>query len=208
MFPGKNYVPRQEHEKGIDLRKEYPKFHFVVFMNSRLEREKNIALALSSLKIALKTNPRIGLIIAGSGRQKESLEKQAITLGLTDNVIFLGWQENVSSLYRSADLYLHTSQYEGYGMTLVEAALEHCPILSTPVGIIEDVFNTSNVLLCVQSDAKCFGKQILYATKHSEIIKSNAKYAGKAVHEHLPESKDVYLAKYGALWKGCVKGGT
>ena len=177
-------------------------------MNSRLEREKNIPLALSSLKIALEKNSKIGLIIAGSGKEKESLKKRVVELGLRDNVVFIGWQENVSSLYKSADLYLHTGRYEGYGLTFVEAALEHCPILSTQIGIIGDVLDTNYVLTCPNMDAKCFGDKIIRAYEHPKTQKNNAKLAEEAIREHLPRDKETYLEEYGTLWRKCVKDST
>ncbi|MCH8889174.1 glycosyltransferase [Patescibacteria group bacterium] len=200
------YEEKKKVGGGMDLKKEYPMFDFIVLMNSRLEREKNIPLAFSSLKIALEKNSKIGLIIAGSGREKESLKKRVMELGLRDNVVFIGWQENVASLYKSADLYLHTGRYEGYGLTFIEAALEHCPILSTQIGIIGDVLDTNYVLTCAQEDPKCFGDQIIRAYEHPETQKNNAEQAEKAAREHLPKDKETYLEEYGTLWRECSKG--
>ena len=50
-------------------------------------------------------------------------------------MVFEGWQENLISYYKTANLFLLSSNYEGYGMTLLEAAAAGCPIISTDVGI-------------------------------------------------------------------------
>ena len=58
-----------------------------------------------------------------------------------NNVIFEKWidRETLFSYYKTVDLFLVTSLYEGYGMTLVEAQAAGCPIISTDVGVAREV---------------------------------------------------------------------
>ncbi len=61
-------------------------------------------------------------------------------LKLDDNVVLDGWQnkETIYSYYKTADLLLVTSDYEGYGMTIIEALASGLPVLSTDVGIARE----------------------------------------------------------------------
>jgi glycosyltransferase involved in cell wall biosynthesis len=113
----------------VDLHQKYPQFKKIILMASRLEPEKNIKLALAALKLV---DPSIGLVIVGSGCEK---------INPTKNVIVEDWvdQATLYSYYKTADLFLLTSFYEGYGMTLVEAAAAGCPIISTDVGIAREI---------------------------------------------------------------------
>ena len=43
------------------------------------------------------------------------------------------------SYYKTADLFLNTSLFEGYGMTLVEARAAGCKVVSTDVGVAREV---------------------------------------------------------------------
>jgi glycosyltransferase involved in cell wall biosynthesis len=78
------------------------------------------------------------LIFLGAGSEEAALRAQAQKLGVADQVFFEGWQ-NPIVYYQVADLLLHTSQYEGYGLVLVEARRMGLPVLSTDVGVAKEV---------------------------------------------------------------------
>ncbi len=129
----------------IDLHTKYPQFKKIVLMVSRLEKEKNIELALNAWPKVISKIPDAGLIIVGKGSEKNTLEKLAAKLGLVgagkDSVIFEGWadQSTLASYYKTSDVYLLTSLYEGYGMTLVEAHAAGTQIVSTDVGVAPEL---------------------------------------------------------------------
>jgi glycosyltransferase involved in cell wall biosynthesis len=122
-----------------DLHVKYPQFSKIVLMASRLEPEKNIAMAIRAFKIVLEKIPQAGLVIVGSGSEESELKNLAQKLGIENAVIFEGWQNNLASYYKTCDCFLVTSWYEGYGMTLVEAAAVGTKIVSTDVGIAKEV---------------------------------------------------------------------
>jgi glycosyltransferase involved in cell wall biosynthesis len=125
----------------VDLHTKYPKFSKIVLMASRLEREKNIPLALTAWSAVLKSFPSAGLIIVGSGSQEGKIRALVNRLGVTDSVVLEPWVDSttLASYYKTADLFLNTSLYEGYGMTLAEAHAAGCAIVSTDVGIAREV---------------------------------------------------------------------
>jgi len=114
----------------VDLHKKYPQFEKIILMVSRLEKEKNIPLAISGVE---NVKGKVGLVIVGDGSEKNKLK-------LDDNVVLDGWQnkETIYSYYKTADLLLVTSDYEGYGMTIIEALASGLPVLSTDVGIARE----------------------------------------------------------------------
>jgi glycosyltransferase involved in cell wall biosynthesis len=123
---------------AADLHALYPQFSRILLVSSRLEAEKNVALALRTMKIICEKIPDAALLIAGSGSQRKMLEVIAHTLGVEKNVIFLGYRSDIFSLYKGADLLLNTSWYEGYGASIVEALAIGCPVVSTDVGIARE----------------------------------------------------------------------
>ena len=131
-----------------DLQKKYPQFNKIVLMVSRLEKEKNIAMAIRAWKIVLEKykysaymvqTRSPGLVIVGSGSEEWGLRRLVEGLKMEGQVIFEGWQEDIASYYKTCDCFLVTSWYEGYGMTLAEAQAFGCKIVSTDVGIAEEV---------------------------------------------------------------------
>ena len=65
--------------------------------------------------------------IERSGPEQKMIKNLAQKLNVEKNVVFEDWQNDLSSYYKTAHLFLLTSNYEGYGMTLVEAIASHCP---------------------------------------------------------------------------------
>ncbi|MFA6295370.1 MAG: glycosyltransferase [Candidatus Paceibacterota bacterium] len=126
---------------GVDLHKKYPQFEKIVLMASRLEPEKDIELAIKAWPEVLKKFSTTGLIIVGDGSQISNLKSQISKLHLDDFIILESWvnQATLASYYKTADIFLNTSLFEGYGMTLVEAQAAGCKIISTDVGVAREV---------------------------------------------------------------------
>lgn len=121
-----------------NLHHKYPQFDFVILMASRLTKEKNIGLAMEAFTEIVKEYPRIGLIIVGSGPEKKNLK-------INENIIIENWTNDLTSYYKTADLFLLTSNYEGYGRTLVEAAAAGCKIISSDVGVAAEILPKENI---------------------------------------------------------------
>lgn len=126
-------------ETKTDLRKTYPQFEKIILVVSRITKEKNIGLAIDAMCEVVKQSPKVGMIIVGEGPELSALKLQTKNYKLKTNVIFEPWTNDVASYYKTADLFLNTSRYEGYGRTLLEAAVCGLPIVSTDVGIIREV---------------------------------------------------------------------
>lgn len=121
-----------------DLKKEFPQFEKIVLVASRLEPEKNVALAIESFRKILSKVPGTGLFIAGEGSQLQTMIHLVEKLKLKNSVIFLGHRSDIFSLYKGADLLLNTSRYEGFGASIVEALAAGCAVVSTDVGVARE----------------------------------------------------------------------
>jgi glycosyltransferase involved in cell wall biosynthesis len=128
---------------SFDLRQKYKQFQKIILMVSRLEPEKNIDMAIQAMKIvdnfAKIKSVNVGLVIVGSGGEMENLKSLVKRSNIENNVVFDGWQGDTVPYYKGADVYLMTSWYEGYGMTLVEAHAVGCAIVSTDVGVAREM---------------------------------------------------------------------
>ncbi|MBP9701591.1 MAG: glycosyltransferase [Candidatus Pacebacteria bacterium] len=117
----------------VDLHKEFPGKKILLCI-SRLEKEKRVDMAIE----AVRQLKNVHLVIVGDGSQRRLLEKKAIGLPVS----FFGWRKDTASFYKTADIFINTSLYEGYGMTLAEAHAAGLKILSTDVGVAKDVGST------------------------------------------------------------------
>ncbi len=171
-----------------DLKKNYPQFEKHILVASRLSPEKNISLAIKAMKEIVAKYPKVGLIIVGSGSEEKVLKLKAETCNLKANVIFEGWQDDLASYYKTADLFLLTSNYEGYGMTIVEALSYGCPVVMTDAGCAGDVVQSGkNGLVVPVGDEKAF------VTAVCRVLSGEAYLEAKP--PKLP-TKEEYLTAY------------
>lgn len=123
----------------VDMKKKFPQFDKIVLVVSRLSREKNIDSVIEAMGAVVQKYPTAGLIIVGDGPERDSLVLKTKNNNLEDNVVFEGWQNNLDSYYKSADVFVLASYYEGYGMVVVEALTLGCPVIMTDVGCAGDI---------------------------------------------------------------------
>ncbi len=129
----------RKSEIKTDLRKKYPQYEKIILMASRLSKEKNISLAILAFKEVIKNQNNTGLIIVGSGPEEYKLKSLVKKMNLESNIKFEPWTDDLVSYYKTTDLFLVTSFYEGYGMTIAEAKAANCPVISSDVGSARDL---------------------------------------------------------------------
>lgn len=149
-------------ENDENLNRIFSKFKFTILIASRLTEEKKIQDILHVFAKLLKVYSHIGLIIAGEGPLRKKLEIESDYLGLSDNVVFLGWRSDTMKLMSMSNMFLSNSAYEGYGMSIIEAGLAKCPVLSTNVGVAGDILvHNKNSYICPVGDTICLYEGIM-----------------------------------------------
>jgi len=179
----------------FNLKKRYPQFRFIILAAGRLEGEKRFDVALDVLAKVIKKYPFTGLVIVGDGSKRLSLAEKALSLGLDNNVIFEPWQDGIISHLKTANVLLLTSEYEGYGLVLIEAGLAGCPIVSSNVGIAGKLGRNDAALICEFGDISCFASAVISIIENNEareLIRARA----KAFIEEFLFSKRKYLIEF------------
>ena len=190
------FVEPKKPTVEIDLRREFPPLDFIVLMASRLTREKNFPLALRVFARAEQnTGKKFGLFIVGSGPEREKIVQLREELNLK-NVSLVAWSGNMAPYFLTFDLFLLTSNYEGYGRTLVEAGQAGCPILTTNVGLVGDIINHNNALICPVGDEKCLTSSLLWAIDNSASLRILAGRLSQDLASKTITDKSEYLKKY------------
>ena len=108
--------------------------HILVPRN--LEPIYDVAAALHALQILRRTLPQVRMTVAGSGPEREQLERLASELGVADAVEFCGRVERdvMASLYRDADVVINPSLVDNMPNSVLEALASGVPVVSTNVG--------------------------------------------------------------------------
>jgi len=111
-----------------------------VFLNlGRFVKQKNLPLLIAAFAQVLKQYPRVKLTMIGKGPEEDNLKKLCAKLGIGDRVNFFNWVDNPASYYAKADAYVLSSNYEGWGRVIIEAAAAGLPIAMTDVGCANEV---------------------------------------------------------------------
>ena len=88
---------------------------------SRLSHEKGIDLLLAAFADVAPRFPEWSLVIAGSGPERQTLEAQALELGISGRCDFLGEVGDVASVMKDASVFVLPSRTEGFPNALCEA---------------------------------------------------------------------------------------
>src|SRR3989344_5275546 len=179
--------------ENISLKKEF-KARLITIC--RLEKEKDLETAIKAFKKLSEFYPEATFTIVGDGSQRKSLELMARSLDLEDKIKFVGWQNNPSDFYREADIYISTSLFEGYGLSMVEAALYNLPLVLSDAGIAEEYFRNKGALICDPKDESGFYRSLSVLFKDKEARLMMGEEARKSV-----ESKIIPWNKYLDLYK-------
>ncbi len=81
-------------------------------------------------------NKKLRLVIIGSGPQEQSLKQTAIDNGVAEKIIFTGFvkQQAKLELLDMADIYVSTSQHEGFGLVFLEGMAAGLPVVCYDYG--------------------------------------------------------------------------
>jgi glycosyltransferase involved in cell wall biosynthesis len=83
--------------------------------------------------------PSAIFLIAGGGELEPHLRTQAATAGLDSRLRFLGWRQDVATVYAASDLVGLTSRNEGTPVALIESMAAAVPGVAFAVGGVPDV---------------------------------------------------------------------
>jgi len=114
-----------------------------------LDKNKNQELIIKSFKKIALLNDKVQLKIAGNGSMVKYLESLVSDLNLQKQVDFL-YQispERVRHEMMNADCFILSSNFETFGVVLIEALACGLPLISTKCGGPEDIINSKNGVL-------------------------------------------------------------
>lgn len=179
-------IPIASPDVGAEQRTLEAPFPFTLLTAARLEAEKRLEDLLCAVAEVRKTYPTVGLIVAGGGRERMRLRLCARSFGIENHVRFLGARADVGDLMGAAHAYVQSSAYEGYGLSLVEAARKDLPIVTTNVGIVGDVLvGGTHALVSEPGDIDGLVQNIKALIEDNRLRITLAQAAHQAVDEHL-----------------------
>ncbi len=178
------------------------------FENIKFNRNENIILAIKSLsdysnfeilinifEEVKRKVPKVKLWIAGDGPNKEKLleildKKKILNVKLLGNID----NKNLPKIISKVCVYAHTSKYESFGISIVEAMASGLPVVAFSVGGVPNVIDHKiNGFLVPYRNEEKFAENII------KIIKDDKIQTGLSYNSKL-KSRDYSWSKIGKLW--------
>ena len=187
------------------FQKEYAHRFNIVSVN-RLVPIKNISMQLQAIETLCTKFPNILLHIVGDGPLETQLKEEIEDRSLGDHVILHGYKSGtqLSPFFTQSDCFVLTSDFEGYGMVIVEAATAGLPIVMTDVGCAGDVVvNEKSAVIVPPKDVNAFTYALERLIEDSSLRGRLKKEAFLSV-ANLPSFADV-LDKYKASWEHALE---
>lgn len=130
---------KQEHfEMSQELRRNYG---YIIGVYSALIHRKKVDVIIRHLSRVKKG----GLLILGEGPLRVELEKLAISLEVSDRIRFLGHVPSAHQYNGIFDLFIMPSINEGFGLSLIEAALHGKKIVCSDWPVFKELFHDNEV---------------------------------------------------------------
>lgn len=108
----------------------------------QLTPRKGYDLLLRALPQILSRYPTATVqYVSGLNREDQAtLERMARELGVWERIVLRGRVDDATliNLYRSADVYVTPTRYEGFGLTLLEAMTAGCPLVTTDIPVVNE----------------------------------------------------------------------
>ncbi len=162
----RNELIREKMRKEMNLDEGF----FVWLAVGRLVSQKNYNCLLQAFKKVIEARKNAFLLIAGGGELENELKKLASDLLLNDSVIFLGVRNDINKLMNAADAFVLSSDFEGFGIVLVEASLSELPVVATDCGESPEIVkNGETGYLVPIKDPEALAKKMLEMMNLSEL---------------------------------------
>ena len=185
------YQPAHDDSERNEIRLKLgvPQDAFLIVQVARLDALKDHLTAIWTLEQVQLQQPNAQLLLVGDGPERNSIESEAASRGLSRHVHFLGTRNDVAALLKAADVFLLSSISEGVPLTIIEAMLTHVPVVSTDVGgISEIIVHNETGLLVPAKDHVALSAAVLRFSEPSDWQSKLVECAADRAEQYFSES--------------------
>ncbi len=137
------------------------------------------------------------LVVAGRGRE-HVFQEMARKLGLSNRILFLGYQPNLERIYPAADVFLFPTEFDFFGYPVLEAmACGVAPVVASDAGVAELIRDGQDgYLISDRKNPDALADQVLSAISSGEIRRVGRRARSTAerisITRMIDETKQVY----------------
>lgn len=165
----------------------------IVVTVGRLVKPKGYDLAIQASKILKDQGIDFKWYFVGDGPERLLIEQDVQKYNLQKNIVLIGAQSNPYTYIKNADIYVQTSRFEGYCLTLGEARILNKPVISTNFEVVYNQIRDGENGLIVEMDPQKIADAIIRLSTDKELrnhIVDNLKQEKKG---NIEEIEKLYL---------------
>ena len=138
------------------------------------------------------------LLFVGDGPERSTAEDLSRELGVNEDVLFVGKQEQMEDILAIADIFLLTSEYESFGLAALEAMAAKVPVVSTDAGGLAEInIHGETGFLSKVGDVDLMSEQVMQLLQSESTLKSFRANAYKQackfdIHHIIPQYEKLY----------------
>jgi len=156
---------RFDEEKRRNVRSEWgiSEDQIVIGCVGRLDPVKGYDILLKSFALLVKNDPSVKaqLVIVGTGNQFSDLSRLSEDLGIAEQVHWLGTSNSVPAVLSGFDIYVQTSRWETFSLTMLEGLANGLPVITTRnSGISEFSFFGDQLIIEESLDPRIFADHL------------------------------------------------
>jgi len=193
-------IPNFSRQPAVTVTDREPSSPLRLLALGRLVAKKGFDVLLDALELLAARAPAaaLELVIAGDGPLRAALEARARALPSAITVRFVGWIEEVGSLFAQADLFVLPSRDEPFGIVVLEAMAAGVPIVATRTAGPLEVLDADTAALVPTGDAPALAQAIADFRDNPSPARARAARAGEVYREHY--SAAAVVPRYEALY--------
>jgi len=168
-----------------------PENSIVVGTVARLSTEKRLDVLIEAFAIFVKFKPKSLLRIAGVGPLENTLKEQTKKLGIASKVNFLGKQNNVANVMKDFDIFVLSSEFEGFGMVLLEAMALHKRIIASDIATTKHVLGEAGAAIFFETNCATSLSKKLHESLKIDLVQMTAAQKARLDKFSIQQKKNI-----------------
>jgi len=156
---------------------------------------------LKVFKEVLRSDSKFILVLVGNGPLQDSIELEAKSLGIYENIRFLGVRKDIPRIIRMFDVFLFPSLFEGFGIVALEAQCARVPCVVANT-ITKNVDMGLGLITFISLDEKLerwsaeIHRALLKEKLNIQIVVNKISELGFDIKSNIPDWLSLYGLEY------------
>lgn len=177
----------------------------LISMGDLIQR-KNYDTAIRA--IAEANDPSLQYFICGKGPEEANLKALAESLGVTEQIHFLGFRSDIKELLTASDVFLFTTKQEGLPRSMMEAMASGLPCVASRIrGNTDLIDGAEGGFLCETTDVSAYAEKLKLLANDKALreqmgrnnLLTIQKFSTETVTEEIKKVYELELNKMGGV---------